>query len=111
MIGGSSLTGPINKLQNAVSFNFFANTEVYESRSQFWSKENVKDKNGNNTGEKRTILKSGLDLNVITKEQKQNSNTGTELKSSPSGDQVVQSNNILTSLAGGQSTAPLNNLV
>jgi hypothetical protein len=111
MIGGSSLTGPINKLQNAVSFNFFANTEVYESRSQFWSKENVKDKNGNNTGEKRTILKSGLDLNVITKEQKQNSNTGTELKSSPSGDQVAQSNNILTSLAGGQSTAPLNNLV
>jgi len=33
MIGGSSLRGPINKLQNAVSFNFFANTEVYDPRA------------------------------------------------------------------------------
>lgn len=32
-IGGSSLHGPINKLQNAVSFNFFANTEIYDSRA------------------------------------------------------------------------------
>ena len=32
-IGGSSLAGPINKLQNAVSFNFFANTEMYDPRA------------------------------------------------------------------------------
>lgn len=32
-IGGSSLAGPINKLQNAVSFNFFANTEIYDTRA------------------------------------------------------------------------------
>ena len=32
-IGGSSLKGPINKLQNAVSFNYFANTEVYDTRA------------------------------------------------------------------------------
>jgi hypothetical protein len=32
-IGGSSLQGPINKLQNAVSFNYFANTEIYDLRS------------------------------------------------------------------------------
>jgi len=32
-IGGSSLNGPVNKLQNAISYNFFANTEVYDSRS------------------------------------------------------------------------------
>lgn len=32
-IGGSSLTGPINRLQNAVSFNYFANTEVYDPRA------------------------------------------------------------------------------
>ena len=32
-IGGSSLGGPINKLQNALSFNFFANTEVYDKRA------------------------------------------------------------------------------
>jgi hypothetical protein len=32
MVGGSSLDGPIDRLQNAVSFNFFANTSVYNPR-------------------------------------------------------------------------------
>lgn len=32
-IGGSTLSGPINKLQNALSFNYFANTQVYDKRS------------------------------------------------------------------------------
>ena len=32
-LGGSSLRGPINKLQNAISFNYFANTEVYDPRA------------------------------------------------------------------------------
>jgi hypothetical protein len=34
MIGGSSLKGPINKLLNAVSFNFFGNTEMYDPRAE-----------------------------------------------------------------------------
>jgi outer membrane protein OmpA-like peptidoglycan-associated protein len=34
-IGGSSLAGPINRLQNAVSFNFFANTGVYDTRADY----------------------------------------------------------------------------
>lgn len=33
-IGGSSLSGPIDKLQNAVSFNYFGNTEIYDKRSE-----------------------------------------------------------------------------
>jgi len=33
MIGGQSLRAPINKLQNAVSFNFFGNTQVYDVRA------------------------------------------------------------------------------
>jgi hypothetical protein len=33
IIGGQSLKGPINKLQNAVSFNFFGNTQVYDVRA------------------------------------------------------------------------------
>jgi hypothetical protein len=37
-IGGSSLLGPINKLQNALSFNFFANTQVYDRRSDYVAK-------------------------------------------------------------------------
>lgn len=32
-IGGSSLSGPISRLQNAVSYNFFANTEMYSPQS------------------------------------------------------------------------------
>lgn len=33
-IGGSSLSGHINRLQNALSFNYYANTEVYDNRSE-----------------------------------------------------------------------------
>jgi len=32
-IGGSSLYGPINKLQNALSFNYFANTQTFDPRA------------------------------------------------------------------------------
>jgi len=32
-VGGNSLLGPINKLQNAVSFNYYANTEIYDVRA------------------------------------------------------------------------------
>ena len=38
-LGGSSLMGPINKLQNALSFNYFANTQVYDARADYISKE------------------------------------------------------------------------
>ena len=40
-IGGSSLNSPINRLQNAVSFNYFANTEVYDPRAQRVKLKNV----------------------------------------------------------------------
>jgi len=33
LIGGQSLNGPINRLQNAVSFNYYANTEIYDPRA------------------------------------------------------------------------------
>jgi hypothetical protein len=33
LIGGSSMTAPINRLQNAMSFNFYANTEMYDARA------------------------------------------------------------------------------
>lgn len=38
MLGGSSLLGPINKLQNALSFNYYANTQVYDSRADYISR-------------------------------------------------------------------------
>jgi hypothetical protein len=33
-IGGSDLGGPIQRLQNAISFNYYANTSVYDNRSE-----------------------------------------------------------------------------
>lgn len=33
LLGGQSLGGPISRLQNAVSFNYYANTEVYDDRA------------------------------------------------------------------------------
>jgi hypothetical protein len=33
IIGGQSLQGPINRLQNAMSYNFYANTEMYDPRA------------------------------------------------------------------------------
>ena len=38
-LGGESLYGPINKLQNALSFNYYANTGVYEARADYISQE------------------------------------------------------------------------
>ena len=35
LIGGHSLQGPINRLQNAVSFNYYANTEMYDPRADY----------------------------------------------------------------------------
>lgn len=32
-IGGSDLAGPIKRLQNAMTFNYYANTEVYDNRA------------------------------------------------------------------------------
>ena len=33
LIGGQSLVGPIDRLQNAVSFNYYANTQMYDPRA------------------------------------------------------------------------------
>ena len=38
ILGGATLMGPINKLQNALSFNYFANTQVYDTRADYVSK-------------------------------------------------------------------------
>ena len=45
-LGGSSLAGPINRLQNALSFNYYANTYTYDVRADyiglFTGAENIK---------------------------------------------------------------------
>ena len=32
-LGGSDIEGPIARLQNAVSFNYYANTSIYDNRA------------------------------------------------------------------------------
>ena len=57
-IGGHSLVGPINRLQNAVSFNYYANTEMYDVRSD--SIEDGKIKDGIKLGQLK-VKKLGAD--------------------------------------------------
>lgn len=46
-IGGSDLSGPISRLQNAVSYNFFANTSVYDRHADYRNTF-IDDKDGGN---------------------------------------------------------------
>ena len=34
-LGGSDISGPIARLQNAASFNYYANTSIYDRRSDY----------------------------------------------------------------------------
>jgi len=43
-IGGQGLAGPVQKLQNALSFNFYANTEMYDDRAEVTEDTSVFDK-------------------------------------------------------------------
>lgn len=84
-IGGSSLTGPVNRLQNSLSFNYYANTGIYEQRSLILDPTTNK-------------YKSLVDM-----ENKKTNNEGDKGKpSSDSGNQVVQQNENQIQNSGGQ---------
>lgn len=42
-LGGSDIEGPINRLQNAVSFNYYANTSIYDNRAEMIRYNNSED--------------------------------------------------------------------
>jgi hypothetical protein len=56
-IGGSDLSGPIARLQNAITSNFFANTSVYDNRSDTNADINATKKETKNDIEKKSNLK------------------------------------------------------
>jgi hypothetical protein len=63
-IGASTLMGPLNKLQNALSFNYFANTQVYDPRADYIAKDgNKKDAKGNEIP--NYVLMNGLSGTAI----------------------------------------------
>jgi hypothetical protein len=80
LIGGHSLSGPINRLQNALSYNYYANTEVYDPRADKIVDGKIKDgiklgevKQAFAEGDERE-LKKALGIN----EEDENNNSGDE---------------------------------
>jgi hypothetical protein len=69
-IGGSSLGGPIEQLQNAVSFNFFANTSVYNMRRLVKSKGGPLSNKGDTFGY-GAFLEPGQEFSEIFDEETQ----------------------------------------
>ena len=72
-IGGSTLSSPINKLQNALSFNYYANAHVYDPRADYVAKT----EQGPTTNKPWDIFNGITDINskievVPTKEQQLN---------------------------------------
>lgn len=58
-LGGSSLLGPINRLQNALSFNYYANTQVYDPRADYIAtKKQIGELVKNNPNADKTIQSS-----------------------------------------------------
>ena len=70
IIGGQSLQGPINRLQNAMSYNFYANTEMYDPRADSirLNGEGGEIVDGIKLSEERE--KAGIDTESLTKELK-----------------------------------------
>jgi len=70
IIGGQSLQGPINRLQNAMSYNFYANTEMYDPRADSirLNGEGGEIVDGIKLSEERE--KAGIDTKSLTKELK-----------------------------------------
>jgi hypothetical protein len=104
-IGGSSLNGPISKLQNAVSFNFFANTEMYDNRAD----RIVKDKLINGaTSEEITMTRDDATIKNISDENQLNTSEFTNSIQNDKNDDIfiinhggTQANNTLTATLDG----------
>jgi|694.fasta_scaffold00068_83 hypothetical protein len=69
LIGGHSLDGPINRLQNGVSFNYYANTEIYEPRADYIQDGKLND--GIKLSEIRKDILGEAGLNQLVKDLKE----------------------------------------
>lgn len=82
LIGGHSLVGPINRLQNAISFNYYANTEMYDPRADSIDKSKGVIIDGIRLSQKKA--EAGVDIKKLTDslksegiiDQKDDSKTG-----------------------------------
>jgi hypothetical protein len=73
ILGGMSMTAPINRLQNALSFNFYANTEMYDARAdsvvfqQQFNSEGALDNNATYGTPKAAKIVDGIKLSSLIK--------------------------------------------
>ena len=104
IIGGQSIKGPINRLQNALSFNYYSNTEFYDIRSDYISTKNevkiMNDWNDITQGEKNAIL-SGLDQLSLQNSDNGEISAGVDI-SITNNDQIIN----FISVVDGKETAP-----
>jgi hypothetical protein len=102
-IGGSSLNGPISKLQNAVEFNYFANTRIYDRRADTIEvtgaegviNEGIDSISPENTAQQSNI-KEGIDNNTNNPEEIQtdvSENANSETEDAPPSDlEIIRDN-------------------
>ena len=64
-LGGSDISGPIARLQNAASFNYYANTSVYDRRSDYREAYITKEDDTSMTWSP-VVLNKNEDANIIT---------------------------------------------
>jgi len=96
-IGGHGIAGPVNQLQNALSFNYYANTEIYDERSV--PTENTKERDENLV--KQTIQGGSVTPDPLMANQVQNqipqkggSTIGTISSTNTSADGSIQTGEI-----------------
>ena len=96
IIGGQSLVSPINRLQNALSFNFYANTEMYDPRADSVNKSTGEIVDGIKLGELKSKmgvdterLEEALKKEGIKDQTKDNKNSGSNTETPSKGDFTI----------------------
>lgn len=79
-IGGSDLSGPIEKLQNAVSFNYYSNTSVYDRRSDY--RKGFVSHNDNEEVRRNTVLSWEAPIQNISTESSTTNTNNSSTKNS-----------------------------
>ena len=113
-LGGSSLMGPINKLQNALSFNYYANTHVYDPRADYIAKTQTTPTTSNGNSKPTLNLTTGQQYDVYNDTNNGSLTAFTSTNSSQSNTSSQASTNQTaaaaqaSSGAGGPAIAPPN---
>jgi hypothetical protein len=101
-IGGSSLGGPITQLQNAVSYNFFANTAVYNQASVKTTAEEI-------LGKKRSFIYGAFRSPQNEKDLLKDLDTKIEMADKKAKEEAEQTVNTTTQTTNAENTNEVKN--